>query len=66
MEPPQLSRWHPQGERIVSVRVEMRRIVTIRTRVLNQCLVIEVEDNGRDARDPEKIFGPIHKYVMAV
>jgi len=34
----------------------MPRIVTIRTRTLNQSMIMEVEDNGGSERDPDKVF----------
>ena len=37
-------------------RSEAPSTVTVRSRALEQSLVIEVEDNGASARDPEKVF----------
>ena len=37
-------------------RPEAPSTVTVRSRALEQSLVIEVEDNGASARDPEKVF----------
>jgi hypothetical protein len=34
----------------------MPRIVTIRTRALNQSMIIEVQDTRGSERDPEKAF----------
>src|ERR1700731_2675210 len=36
----------------------MPRILTIRTRALNQSMIIDVEDTGGRERDPEKLSKP--------
>ena len=37
-------------------RSEAPSTVAVSSRALDECLVIEVEDNGACARDPEKVF----------
>jgi anti-sigma regulatory factor (Ser/Thr protein kinase) len=41
-------------------RSEAPSTVTIRSRAHDDCLVIEVEDNGACVRDPEKVFEPFY------
>jgi C4-dicarboxylate-specific signal transduction histidine kinase len=41
-------------------RSEAPSTVTVRSRAHDDCLVIEVEDNGACVRDPEKVFEPFY------